>query len=144
MKKILAMVMAVVMLLALGASAFAAGQGLSLEQAKQAALEYAGVKAAEASFTKAHKDWDDGRAVYEIEFYVGSTEYDMNVDVNTGRITDFSMDYHGGYGRPDSFPSNGYGYGYDDDWDDMFDYDRDLDDMFDYDRDLDDMFDFFD
>jgi len=141
MKKAVAMVMVVVMMLALGASAFAAGQGLTLEQAKQTALEYAGVKAAEANFTKAYRSWDDGREVYEIEFYVGSTEYDMDVDVLTGRITDFSLDYHGGYGQP----ANGYGY-YDDDWYDWDDrYDYDWDDRYDrYDRDFDDMFDIFD
>ena len=156
MKKLFAMVMVVVMLLALGASAFAAGQGLTLEQAKQKALDYAGVKAAEASFTKGYKSWDDGREVYEIEFYVGSTEYDMDVDVSTGRITDFSMDYHGVYGQPGGGANGSYGsgygyyddwddrYDYDRDWDDRYDYDRDWDDMFGYDRDLDDMFDFFD
>ena len=120
MKKMFAVLMVVVMMLALGATAFAAGQGLTLNQAKQAALDYAGVKANEATFTKAHRDYDDGREVYEIEFYVGNTEYDMDVDVLTGRITDFSVEVHAVYGAPAA--GNGYGH-YDDDWDDMFDWD---------------------
>ena len=89
------------------------------------------MRAADASFTKAHRDWDDGREVYEIEFYANNTEYDMDVDVNTGRVTDFSTEYHGGYGQP------GYSYSghsdWGDDWDDRYDYDRDLDDWFDWD-----------
>ena len=94
MKKAVAMVMAVVMMLAFGVTAFAANGPLTVEQAKQAALDYAGVKASEATFTKAHRDWDNGREVYEIEFYANNTEYDMDVDVNTGRIMSFSKEYH--------------------------------------------------
>ena len=137
MKKAIAMVMAVVMMLALGTTAFADNGPLTVEQAKQAALNYAGVNASEAAFTKAYKGFDDGREVYEIEFYANNTEYDMDVDVFTGRITDFSTEYHG-------VPANG-GYGC---WDDdMYDWDRDWDDrydwddMYDHDHDWDDMYD---
>ena len=107
MKKAVAMVMVVVMMLALGVTAFAAHGPLTVDQAKKVALDYAGVKASEATFTKAHRDWDDGREVYEIEFYANNTEYDMD--------------------------SNGGFYGYDDDrydWDDRYD---DWDDRYDYD-----------
>ena len=155
MNKAVAMVMVVVMMLAFGVTAFAANGPLTVEQAKQAAQDYAGVKAAEATFTKAHRDWDNGREVYEIEFYANNTEYDMDVDVNTGRIMSFSTEYHGGCGSfnnqpavntqpgPGSHnqPASHYGY-YDDDWDDMYDYDYDWDDRYDYDRDFDDWFDF--
>ena len=110
MKKTMAMVLAVMMVVVLSVSAFAAGP-LSLDQAKQVALNYAGVNPADAVFTKAYQGYDDGRAVYEIGFYAGNTEYDMDVDVNTGMVTDFDMDYFGGYG---------YGFFYDDDF---FDYD---------------------
>ena len=130
MKKAVAMVMVVVMMLALGVTAFAAHGPLTVDQAKKVALDYAGVKASEATVTKAHRDWDDGREVYEIELYANNTEYDMDVDVNTGRVTDFSTEYHGGYTQPGS---NGGFYGYDDDrydWDDRYD---DWDDRYDYD-----------
>ena len=137
MKKAVAMVMVVVMMLAFGVTAFAANGPLTVEQAKQAALDFAGVKASEATFTKAHRDWDNGREVYEIEFYANNTEYDMDVDVNTGRITDFSQEYHGGYG---SFNNDDWDDMYDRDWDDRYDYDYDWDDRYDYDRDFDDMF----
>ena len=48
MKKVLAMVLVVVMMLALGVTAFAAKGPLTVEEAKQVALDYAGVKAADA------------------------------------------------------------------------------------------------
>ena len=138
MKKVLAMVMVLAMVLAFGATAFAAGGGLPLEQAKQTALSYAGVNAAEATFTKAYKSFDDGREVYEIEFYVGNTEYDMDVDVYSGMVTDFNMEVHAVYSAPAN--NSGYTYYYDDD---MYDYD--LDDRFDrYDRDWDDIYDPYD
>ena len=149
MKKAVAMVLVAVMMLAFGVNAFAANGPLTVEQAKKVALDYAGVKAADATFTKAHRDYDNGRQVYEIEFYVGSTEYDMDVDVNTGKVTDFSVDYHGMVTPPvtNVQPSytqpsvTYYGY-YDDDpydYDDMYDYD----DRYDfYDYDYDDMYDF--
>ena len=44
MKKIVAMVL-VAMVMVLSVSAMAAGQGLTVEEAKQAALQYAGVDA---------------------------------------------------------------------------------------------------
>ena len=53
MKKAVAMVLVVVMMLAFGVTAFAAKGPLTVEQAKQVALDYAGVKAADATFTKA-------------------------------------------------------------------------------------------
>ena len=131
MKKAIAMVMAVVMMLALGTTAFADNTPLTVEQAKQAALNFAGVNASEATFTKAYKGYDDGREVYEIEFYANNTEYDMDVDVCTGRITDFSTDDHG------MQAARGYGFWdddmYDHDWDDRYDWDRDWDDMYDWD-----------
>ena len=153
MKKAVAMVLVVVMMLALGVNAFAANGPLTVEHAKQVALDYAAVKAADATFTKAHRDYDNGRQIYEIEFYANNTEYDMDVDVNTGRVTDFSVDYHGMYNPPVSgsqpvYTQPGtntqpavpaYGY-YDDDpydYDDMYDFD-DMYDRYDYD----DMFDF--
>ena len=114
MKKAVALMAAVVMMMALTVTAFAGGN-LTLDQAKQKALDYSGVKASEAFFTKTHRDWDDGREVYEIEFYANNTEYDMDVDVITGNITDFSKEYHGGY----------YGAR---DYDDR----NDLDDLFDW------------
>ena len=145
MKKAVAMVMAVMMVVVLSVSAFAAGS-LSFDQAKMTALNYAGVNAADATFTKAKLDLENGRMVYEFEFYANSTEYDVDVDANTGDIVKFTTEHFGGYNAPNanSTPSytpapNGAGNGtYYDDWDDM--YDR-YDDVYDY---YDDMYDRYD
>lgn len=104
MKKLISMVLVLVLMLAFGATAFAAGEPLTKAEAKKIALEYAEVDESEAFFTKAREDWDDGRHVYEFEFYVDTTEYDIEVDANSGRITDFSIERHrarpaGGFDR---------------------------------------------
>ena len=98
MKKLVAFVLAVAILASLGISAFADNAGLTEEEARQAALEYAQVREEDARFTKTRRDWDDGRTVYEIEFWVENTEYEMDVDTETGRITDFSVKEHAGRG----------------------------------------------
>ena len=146
MKKLVALFMAVVMMLGFNVTSLAAQGSLTVEQAKQTALDYASVNASEASFTKAYRDWNDGREVYEIEFHANNTEFDMDVDVNTGRITDFSTEYHGGYNQPSGNNQSGtFGRSHDwdddryDDWDDRYDFD--VDDRFDFDDDWDDMID---
>lgn len=119
MKRTIAVVLALIMVLAFSATAFAMNRPLSLIQAKQAAPDFAGVKATDATFTKACRSWDDGRKIYEIEFYSNNTEYDMDVDVNTGVVTDFGTEYHGDC----SLSANGTqsaGIFYD--WDDMYDW----------------------
>ena len=121
MKKTVAVVLAVMMVLAFGVSAFAARGPLTLEEAKQVALDYAGVRASEATFNRVHRDWDDGREVYEIEFYANGMEYEMDVEVLTGRVTDFSMEYHRGYFDDDRYDRDYYDW--DDDHDDWFDWD---------------------
>ncbi len=128
MKKLIAMGLVLVMMLSLGVSAFAADTPVTKEEAKKIALEYAGVDESEAFFTKARADRDDGRRVYEFEFYVDTTEYEVEVDANTGRVTDFSVERHDGR-RDGGFDSR---RGYDDDW---YDYDDryDRDDRFDWD-----------
>lgn len=54
------------------------------EAAKAAAFAHAGVSAAES--VRCKLDWEDGRQVYEIEFWAGSTEYDYEIDAATGAV----------------------------------------------------------
>ncbi len=121
MKKITAMVLALVMVLALTSGAFAAGR-LTKDEAKQIALKEAGVTAAEATFIKARLDYDDGREEYEFEFYADGREFDIDVDANTGRVVKFDVE-------------RSYR-----DFDDR--YDRDFDDYYDDRYDRDDWYDF--
>ena len=66
---------------------------LSLEQAKEIALNHAGVSASEATFVQAELD---GKYVYEIEFYVGNIEYDYEIRSTTGEIIscDYDAEHH--------------------------------------------------
>ncbi len=62
---------------------------LTMEEAKEKALQTAGVTADQASRMKIEQDWDDGRMVYEGEFVSGSMEYEFEIDGETGRILDW-------------------------------------------------------
>lgn len=76
------------------ADVIAGGTGpISLEEAKAAALDHAGLTAAAVTFTKQKLELDHGRQVYEIEFYTRDyAEYDYEIDAGTGRILEFDHD----------------------------------------------------
>ncbi len=134
------MVLALVMVLALAAGAFAEGR-LTKDEAKKIALDKAGVTAAEATFTKARLDYDDGREEYEFEFFANGREFDIDVDANTGRVVKFDVercyrdfddryerdfdDYYDFDDRYDYYDDDWYGYDdrYDHDFDDWYDFD---------------------
>lgn len=65
---------------------------LTIEEAKAKALVDAGLIGVQVTFTKSELDYDNGRQVYEIEFYTQSYEYDYEIDAATGEIIDFSCD----------------------------------------------------
>lgn len=69
------------------------GETITPEAAKQIALEYAGVAPADAQYLKAELDYDDGRAEYEVEWKVGTTEYSCDVDACTGGVLAFEKDF---------------------------------------------------
>ena len=66
----------------MGSSQAATGE----EAAKSAAFTHAGVSAADAESLRCKLDWDDGRQVYDIEFWVGTTEYDYEIDASTNAV----------------------------------------------------------
>lgn len=70
--------------------------GVTLEQAKQTALQHAGKTASQVQFVKAQQDWEHGKKVYEIEFIVsgssGYTEYDYEIEAATGKIVSYDHD----------------------------------------------------
>ena len=65
---------------------------LTREEAKQKALAHAGVNAADATFVECKPDHENGRTVYEIEFYSGNKEYDYEVDAYSGDILAYDHD----------------------------------------------------
>lgn len=64
-------------------------------QARSIALEHAGVAESDAKFYRVERDSDDGRAVYEVEFYSGNTEYDYEISAETGEILSYDSDIEG-------------------------------------------------
>lgn len=55
-------------------------------KAQEIALTHAGIKAADATITKSRLDYEDGRQVYEIEWYANGAKYDYEIAVATGEI----------------------------------------------------------
>lgn len=66
---------------------------ITVDQAKEIALNHAGQTADAVYFKKAEQDYDDGVLVYEIEFLAGGTEYEYEIDAQTGAIRDYEWDY---------------------------------------------------
>ena len=62
------------------------------EMAQKIALEHAGVKATDATITKAKLDYEGRRQVYEIEWYAGGKKYDYEIAVDTGEILSSAYD----------------------------------------------------
>lgn len=77
---------------------------IGVEKAKEIALNHAGLSASEVGFIKAHMDYDDGRQVYDVEFYKDMTEYDYEIDAFTGDIWSYDFDIEG-YAIPQPAPA---------------------------------------
>ena len=65
---------------------------ITQEQAKNIALANANLKESQVTFTKVKLDFDDGRKIYDIEFYTSTTEYDYEIDAITSKIIDVSKE----------------------------------------------------
>ena len=96
MKKLIALLLALLVVFSLSVPAFAAPPEnlISKEKAKEIALEHAGYEESEVKFLKAKLDRDDGRYEYEIEFRAeGNLEYDYSINAANGKIVEFDRDY---------------------------------------------------
>ena len=107
MKKLTALITALMILVCGCAAAFAEQKTLTKEEAVRIALEYTGLEEEQVRFTKIREERDDGRLVWEIEFVRNGIEYEFDIDARTGRILEADRD------EDDR----------DDDWDDWFDFD---------------------
>ena len=85
MKKILLYAVAVMFLLS-ACTGSGADTKISESKAKEIARTNAGLTNNDVNFLRVEKDRDDGRVVYEIEFYADGMEYDCEIDANTGAI----------------------------------------------------------
>ena len=65
---------------------------IGAEAAKEAALSHAGLTAEQVSKLKAKYDYDDGYALYEVEFECNGYEYEYEIDAATGAILKYEID----------------------------------------------------
>ena len=66
---------------------------ISVEEARSKALAHAGLAAGQVTFVKQKLEWDNGRRVYEIEFYTADRkEYDYEIDAYSGQVISFDYD----------------------------------------------------
>ncbi len=76
-----------------GSQSASAGASISAEDAKAKALAHAGLSSGSVTFVKAELDRDDGRLVYEVEFYTADyKEYDYEIDAATGEVVSYDYD----------------------------------------------------
>ena len=65
---------------------------ISVDEAKSIALKKAGLSGKKVSFTKAKLEREDGKAVYDIEFYSNDLEYEYEINAYTGEIEESSIE----------------------------------------------------
>ena len=66
---------------------------IGTEAAKAKALAHAKLQAAQVTFLQCELEWDDGRRVYDVEFYTkDGKEFDYTIDAYTGAILSFDYD----------------------------------------------------
>lgn len=62
------------------------------DQAKEMVASKAGLSLSDLSFFWIEKEWDNGRLCYEGEFVHKTTEYEFEIDVNTGTVTEWDTE----------------------------------------------------
>lgn len=81
------------------------GAGITEQDALAAALAHADVDESKITSKRVKKDYEDGKEVYDVEFYAGGKEYDYEISVADGSIlkADFEIE--------DDFADAGTGQG---------------------------------
>ena len=72
-----------------------AASAISEDEARKIALQHAGLDEGDVTFIKSHPDYEDGRYVYDVEFYKGLAEYDYEIDAYSGAIMSYDFDIEG-------------------------------------------------
>lgn len=80
---------------------------ITVEQAKDIALKHAKLANDKVTFVKSEEDTNDSIKRYDIEFYTGNTEYDYEINADTGEVIEFDKDIedHTIPTNPDSIPN---------------------------------------
>ncbi len=75
-----------------GSTASASTTDIGEAKAKSVALNHAGISESSTSYIYAKKDWDDGRWVYDVEFWADGKEYDYEILASDGTILSYDYD----------------------------------------------------
>ena len=65
---------------------------ITVDEAKSIALARAELTENDVTFKKANLDYDDGRAIYDVEFVSGDMEYEFEINAVDGTILDYGVD----------------------------------------------------
>lgn len=65
---------------------------ITIEEAKDIALKHAKLTSDKVTFVKTEESMDNGVKTYDVEFYVDKTEYDYEINADTGEIIEFDQD----------------------------------------------------
>lgn len=65
---------------------------ITIEQAKEIALQHAGLTSDQVSFLRSEYDIDDGVGKYDIEFNYNGREYSYEISTNNGDILSYEQD----------------------------------------------------
>ena len=77
----------------LGCAVSAQAAGITQESAQKTALEAAGVKEEDVIFKKTGKELDDGREIFEVDFFIpGEVKFEFDIDAASGAIIEQDMD----------------------------------------------------
>ncbi len=60
--------------------------GITAKDAKEAALRHAGLEESQVSDVDVDLDRDNGKLIYEVDFNSGNTEYDYDINAETGEV----------------------------------------------------------
>lgn len=81
---------------------------ISLDDAKNAALADAGLSSSDVTYTKEKLDYEDGIAVYDIEFYTSTMEYEYEIHATTGAVYSKDVEtHHAGTGHGNHAQASG-------------------------------------
>lgn len=81
-----------------GSNPSGTGTAAAVEEgkAKEIALDHAGLTEDQVTFIRSHLDWEDGRQVYDVEFFTSDgKEYDYEIDAATGQVRSYDYDVEG-------------------------------------------------
>lgn len=92
MKKIISVILACLLCLSIGATGVFAANYIGEAKAKEIAFSKAGITAEKAKFVTCKLDYENGVAVYEVEFYSDKTEYSCDINAKTGKVLKFEID----------------------------------------------------